>query len=190
VQFRARRLYFYKNMAKRGRPQKLTPKLRDTLCEGLELGMGYAQASLRAGITERTRLNWVNAGKEVYELVEESAPEGVELTKEQNDYLQFFLAHEAAIAESQYYHLSLLENHAQTNPQVSQWILKHRFPDVFGDKTRIEHSGPDGGAVEFKTADMTIEERAARVALILQAADQRRQQEQDDDVTPDDAGTV
>ena len=161
----------------KGRPPKLTLSVQNKICEGLSLGMGYEQASLRSGITDRTRQNWVNTGKELY-LAIENEEGGVDLTSREKAFLRFFLAHEAAVAESQYYHLTLLENHAQTDPGVSKWILERRFPLEFGGRTRIEHSGPEGSPIEIAEKNMPVEKRAAEIILILEAAQKRKEQQE------------
>jgi len=41
--------------------------------------------------------------------------------------------------------------------QLLMFLLKCRNPGVFGDRQRLEHSGPGGGAISIETADKIIQ---------------------------------
>lgn len=49
-----------------------------------------------------------------------------------------------------------------------KWLLSKMLPKVYGDKQQIEHSNPDGSLT------MSPEERAAKLAALVEAAKQRK----------------
>lgn len=144
--------------------------------EGLEVGMTFDGAAVRAGVSNRTRINWYNRGAEVYEMVQDAGDEGMELDPEDDRYLQFFLAHDKAVADGQFSHWVNLENHAPNDPSISQWILQNRHGIT--PTQRHEITGRDGGAVQVEdVSQMTADERAARIAAILLQAQNRKANE-------------
>lgn len=73
-------------------------------------------------------------------------------------------------------HLQNINNAAPGDPSLSQWMLTNRHG--YGrEPQKIIHSGDKENPVAFSdVSDMSLEERAARVALILQAAEKRREE--------------
>lgn len=156
-----------------GRPSKLTKKVVDTLLEGLEVGMTFEGAATRAGISESTRLNWYNKGRDIAEKIE-AVSEDVELTIEEAQLLDFFRKHDQAVANGQFFHWANLENHAPQEPSISQWILQNRH-GIRPPAQRVEMTGADGGPIKTKDENViSDEERLARLAALLDAARTRR----------------
>lgn len=177
-------------MARRvGRPFILNDTIQAAYFENLEIGMGFEEAAALAGVTYRSVCNWREAGRTIQEKID-ALPEGekLHLTADEDRLLQFFLAEPAAIAQSQKFHLVNLENHSQQDPNISKWILERRFPKTFGPSpNRVEHSGPDGRPIESKdVSDMPVEERAARIAYLLQRAAERAAAQEPGEPAPDD----
>ncbi len=118
-------------MAKRkGRPSKLTDGVQKTIVEGVEIGMPYKWAALRADIAIRTFENWMNRGEELIKQIEVKK-ETVELPEEDYRYLRFVRAVEKANADCMAGHLINVENHSAQDPTQSHWILERRFREDF-----------------------------------------------------------
>lgn len=165
---------------KRGRPPKITKKIKEILFEGLELGMSYELASWRAGITDKTRQNWVNRGEAIYEQLE-ATEEDTELESDDHEYLLFFLEHQMAIAESQITHLVIIEN--SKDPKLSLQMLERRFPATFGPPAqRQQITGHDGRPLQIEdVTEYTPEQKAARIAAIFAVAKERKNDTADEE---------
>lgn len=48
--------------------------------------------------------------------------------------------------------------------QAAAWLLERRYPDEFGRRQRLEHTGAGGGAVEFRPAESLGDPRAIDAA--------------------------
>lgn len=117
---------------RKGRPSKLTKAVRETIVEGIELGMTHKHAAQRARVGYSTMRLWLTLGEAVRERIDNAGEEGVEITLADKRYLDFLAAVEEANAEAMAYHLINLEKHSTNDPKVSMWILERRFPETFG----------------------------------------------------------
>jgi hypothetical protein len=171
-------------MAKRrGKPTKLTPKTVEAICEGIEMGMDYKHAAMRARVSYSSFNSWMQQGRAVREAIEEAGEKGVEVSTADKRYLNFLEAVEEANAEAMAYHLDNLESHSRAQPQVSQWLLERRFPETFGPPVvRKELSGRGGQPIQTEdvSAPFTAEERANRLRELLALAEAREETADDE----------
>ena len=159
-------------MASQGRPIKWTPEIQEAIVSALSIGAQYKNAAMYAGISEGTFYNWMNRGEEVERRLSED--EGYELTGEDTIFFEFLKAIREANATNEVYHVNNLHNLAPTNSSISQWILVNRHK--YGQPTRIEITGKDGGAIETKDITDPVE-KAARIAAMLEIAKKRHADE-------------
>lgn len=129
----------------KGRPLKLTPARQKTLCEALVIGMTLKGACGRAGISDQTFLNWRNAGQAAAAKREN----GDELSKDEQTYLRFWEATEAAEAEAEAMMTSAIYEAMQTDPNYARWWLERRRPGEYGPRNAVQVGGPDVGGVEI-----------------------------------------
>lgn len=159
-------------MASPGRPTKLSPEIQDEICKAISIGAQYEAAAIYGGITVRTFYNWMSAGENAQGKLD--ADPDCNLEENEQVYLHFFHAIHEANASNQIYHVNNLHNLAPTNSSVSQWILMNRHK--YGQPTRIEVTGRDGGAIETKDITDPVE-KAARIAAMLEIAKKRQADE-------------
>ena len=107
-----------------GRPTKLTPKVRDAICEGIRLGMTYKHAAMAAGITERTFYHWVERGKNGDE-----------------PYAQFLQALSGAEAEGIRKNLDAIQGASEKDWRAAAWLLERRHPAEYGRREEVTHAG-------------------------------------------------
>ena len=155
-----------------GRDIKWTPEIQEAICNAISIGAQYEAAAVYSGISEATFYNWKKQG----EAVEKRLSEEDDYEPEGNDviFLEFLKAIREANATNQVYHVNNLHNLAPTNSSVSQWILMNRHK--YGQPTRIEVTGKDGGAIETKDITDPVE-KAARIAAMLEIAKKRQADE-------------
>ena len=155
-----------------GRPIKWTPEIQEAIVNALSIGAQYKNAAIYGGISEGTFYNWMNRGEEVERQLSED--DDYVLTDEDAIFFEFLQAIRGANATNEVYHVNNLHNLAPTNPSVSQWILMNRHK--YGQPTRIEITGKDGGAIETK--DITDPaDKAVRIAALLESAKKRQSDE-------------
>lgn len=58
--------------------------------------------------------------------------------------------------------------------ETAKWWLRVKCADEFNPPAAVEVSGPKGGPIEHKDVGLTDDERAARIAAILDKARKRR----------------
>lgn len=70
----------------------------------------------------------------------------------------------------------------EDDPRIRQDAASEIIDRILGKATqRLEASGPDGGPMEVQTVELTDDERATRIAAILDAARARRDRQDGDE---------
>ena len=143
-----------------GRPTKLTKPVADRIAEGVSLGMTFKEAAKAGGIHEHTLEKWRKLG----------ARELTSSANSSSIYARFvgqisMAAEKTAIAYLEAVRLSIMESpvkvrehikkdesgkvilteiHRETLPpdiKGALWWLERRFPEQFGRREQLEHSG-------------------------------------------------
>jgi transposase len=116
-----------------GRKSKLNPEVRERLLTAIGKGATYELACKYAGITYQTFLNWKQNAAE----------------QESGAFFELFEDISKAEGEAAFKWLDLLDRHSEADPKWAAWKLERRYPDEYG-RTRIEHTGKDGGPINIK----------------------------------------
>ena len=137
-----------------GRPTKLTKPVAARIAEGVGLGMSYKDAAAAGGVHEDTLGNWRKRGaveiNTIYSRFFGRISRAAELTG-----IEYLGAIRRSILENQVRtreHLKHDENgklimkeiHRETLPpdiRGAMWWLERRFPEQFGRRDQMEHSG-------------------------------------------------
>lgn len=184
-----------------GRPPKLNKKVIEDLEIALMLGATIDIASRQAGISDDAYYLWKRQAEEIetrltaeQEKLEENErvrtieaelgediPDPYEpdfrVTAHEANLLNFIKTMREAEALGAMEHLQNIQRNAPNDPQLSIWILQNRHG--YGHKkTEIVHQGdPNNPIVTKDVSDLSIDERAAKIALIFQAAAKRAESE-------------
>lgn len=119
----------------RGRPSKLTPKVREHLVKAIEAG-NYVETAVRAcGIGTSTYYRWMETG-------EADVAHG-----KATIYRDLWEAVKKAEAEAETKALKQIRSAASESWQAAAWYLERKFPARWGRKERVEHTGKDGEAI-------------------------------------------
>lgn len=135
-----------------GRPKGssplLKPELQAEICRLLEIGIDAKAASQACGIDESTFHDWSAKGAA-----------GTE------PYASFRRAVTRARARG-IVNLHMKALAGGKGSHQSMFMLERRFPDQYGSRQRIEHSGPDGKAIEIsaKPVQQLSDEELKRLA--------------------------
>lgn len=122
----------------------------DHVCWIIETtGAFLRDAAAAAGISERAVHGWRSRGEEWLEQADE-AGEAIEVPESEVPFVQFAQALQKARGQATVYHLSNIRRHALVNWTASAWYLERTQPEVYGKRSRHEHSGPDGKPIEHE----------------------------------------
>ena len=105
---------------------KLTPELQNHIINLLKLGMPQKYACEAVGINQDTFYTWMKLGGK----------------KTEGKYHEFSEAVIRSKSEAMAIKLANLEKAAQKGSvSAITWFLEHKYPDEFGNKLKVEHSG-------------------------------------------------
>lgn len=109
------------------RPSKLTQKTQDLICEAIESGATYNDASAIAGVSYATFNLWMKTGRE---------------TDRKNKFSKFLEAVELSNAKCRVSMAAVIRDEAKKGDwRAAESFLKRRDPENWGDKQKTEHSG-------------------------------------------------
>jgi len=114
-----------------GRPTKLTPEVQDRIIQALKAGNYVETAAEYAGIGKTTFYRWMEQGKQ--------ASRGI--------YREFRDAVMRARAEAEARNVAIIQQAAPDDWRAAAWWLERAFPDRWGARQKLEHSGPDGAPI-------------------------------------------
>ena len=135
-------------MSRRGRPEKLTPKLQDDIVKVIRSGNYIETACAFVGINKTTFYDWLKRGAREKDRVERNPR--AKVRKSERKYVEFSNAIEKALAHAEIRDVAIIGKAAEKEWQAAAWLLERKFPDGWGrkDKYSLEHTGKDGGAIE------------------------------------------
>lgn len=114
-----------------GRPSKLTPERQKRIVDAIRAGNYVETAAEYAGIGKTTFYRWMEQG--------EQASHGI--------YREFRDAVMRARAEAEARSVALIQKAAPDDWRAAAWWLERAFPDRWGPRQKLEHSGPEGGPI-------------------------------------------
>ncbi len=118
------------------RPTKLTPELQAEILRNIKTCAYRETACAAAGIDSKTLRNWLARAKR-----------GGDTNA---IYRRFAAALEEAEARAEVVDLVTIGKAARDDWRAAAWRLSRKYPDRWGERQRLEHSGPDGGPIETK----------------------------------------
>jgi len=150
-----------------GRPSRLTPKLHRTIV-GLIRNGNYEIAACRAvGVAGSTYGLWKKRGREDREKAQAKGIDVLEISdEEKSTYWNFLDDIQRALGEAEVKFQHIISEAALKSWQAAAWMLERKYPDRWGRRDRMEHTGRDGGPIEVARAavvDMSDEELRAIV---------------------------
>jgi hypothetical protein len=107
---------------------KYTPERGERVLQGIRAGLAYKHAGLAAGVSEDTVGRWRKG-----------------LSGAPPDFAERF---HTAEGEGALALMLRIRKASDDDWRAGAWILEHRYPQEYG-KTAVEHSGPEGAALEF-----------------------------------------
>ena len=151
-----------------GRPTKLTPKVREAICEALAIGATREMAARYARVAISTFGVWMRTATEERERIHQ----GGEPDPTKARYLSFIAAIEDAEVSAGIGWLQVVDKAASREPDWAWRMLKQRFPEGFQDIERREMTGPGGGPIrqEATVKHEFSDDAAANILSILAEA--------------------
>jgi hypothetical protein len=124
------------------RPTKLTPELLAEIIRNLRSCAYRETACAAAGIDSKTLRNWLKLAKR-----------GGQANA---IYRRFAAELEEAEAKTEIVDLVTIGKAARDDWRAAAWRLARKNPERWGDRQRLEHSGPDGGPIETKQGGVVL----------------------------------
>ena len=125
----------------RGRPSKLTPEIVAKVQEILPVALYIETVAAYLGIDRQTFYNWRARGEREHKRLQRNKAKP---RAKEELYLQFHDAIEKGLADGEFLNALLIRQAANDGKSwyAAAWLLERRFPDRWGQKQRLEHSGP------------------------------------------------
>lgn len=136
-----------------GRPSKYRPEMCEELIDIMSEGASLTEASGKLGISFATLCNWKNKEHSDFK------PEFLDAIKEGTEKAKEWWEQKGREAT--------FDSDKYVNHTMYIFQMKNRFRKDYGDISRHEVTGKDGGAIETK--DATGNDLARRLAYILSA---------------------
>jgi len=127
-----------------GRPTKLTDDVQKQIIQVIEMGNYIETAAAYAGVSKDALYKWLRKGREA----------------KKGKYYGFVNAIEKALAESEVRDVLNVTSAASVSWQASAWRLERKFPDRWGRRDVIQHTGPEGGAIQIETRSSIMDKVA------------------------------
>jgi hypothetical protein len=106
-----------------GRPTKLTPEVREEVCQAIRAGNYLETAAAYAGITRETFYDWMRKGR----------------AQKSGAHVDFVDAVEKALADAEMFALQTITNANEW--QAAAWRLERRYPERWRKRETTEHTG-------------------------------------------------
>ena len=123
---------------------KLTPKVRDAICDAVRAGNYLKVAASAGGVSERAVFAWIERGRD--EIARRD--EGHEPNKAHEAHVQFVQALTRAEDDAEADAVRIWREQMPDDWRAAKEYLARRFGERWGDKQRVEMTGKDGGPVE------------------------------------------
>lgn len=137
---------------KPGPKTSLTPEMQQRIVDAITAGNYLDTAASYAGIARSTLHDWLKRGR---------AKEAEE------PFASFVAAVDEAMGKAETRFVALIAEAAKTTWTAGAWWLERRYPERWGRRDRVEHTGKDGGPIEVKgspaeVARLKVDELAKR----------------------------
>ena len=123
-----------------GRPTKLSPEVQDRIIQALKAGNYVETAAEYAGIGKTTFYRWMAQGDQ----------------ESRGIYREFRDAVMRARAEAEARNVAIIQKAAPDDWRAAAWWLERAFPDRWGPRQKLEHSGPEGGPIPAEVRVMLV----------------------------------
>lgn len=144
----------------------LNDDIEAKVVEALQGGNYLDTSAAHAGISVAALYKWMDRGRrEIARLNNDST---AELNPDEERYVKFVEAVEKARSRAEVQSVALIRKAALDGTwQAAAWFLERSHPRKWGRWERVEHSGPDGGAIQVEAVSADALED--KVMKILQA---------------------
>lgn len=128
-----------------GRPSAFTPEVRDRIIKAVRAGSYFSHAAAFAGIHRDTLYGWLERGKT--ERARLDADPKAKPDPAEADYVEFSDTLHRIEAEALIEAVAAWKTAGRSDWRAAKEWLARRHGDEWGEKAKIEHSGPAGGPI-------------------------------------------
>ena len=149
-----------------GRPSKYTPEMAAAICESVSNGVPITIASMTQGVSYATVTRWQQAGRTALDTLEAGEP----ITEKEQQFADFVVSLQQARGIALEERVAQIAVAGQDDWRASAWYLERQIPQEFGQISRHEVTGRDGGPIELSQAEIM-----KQASQIVAAASQQAQ---------------
>ncbi len=128
----------------RGRPSKLTEEVEKNILQMVKAGNYLETAAAYAGVSKEVLFKWLRLGRE-------------QKKGRLHDFVQLV---EKALAEAEVRDVVTIGAAAQQYWQAAAWRLERKFPNRWGSRSTIQHTGNNGEAIQVETRTTLVDKMA------------------------------
>lgn len=134
-----------------GRPTKLTPEITEAVCDALVEGLSIEGACARAGIAPSTYYDWNARGADgealFVEFAEATARARAEVEERLLESVEWAAGERIRKKALGQGRDAEIVDEVERDWRAAAWLLERKFPGAYGNRSKVEHSGPDGGPI-------------------------------------------
>lgn len=134
-------------MAKTGRPTSLTPEVADRIVQAVRAGSYVSHAAEYAGVHRDTVYGWLERGRREHARIAKD-PKG-RPDADEAAFAEFSDRVMRAEAEALIEAVAAWKTASRSDWRAAKEWLARRHNEEWGDKARLEHSGPDGQPISL-----------------------------------------
>lgn len=147
-------------MAKTGRRSRLTPEIQERVVDAIQAGNYLETAAAYAGIADSTMYNWLDRGRKERDRAQS---DDTQIKATEQPFVDFLEAVEKARATAEVRAVALIQKAASDTWQAAAWYLERSAPKKWGRRERLEHTGPEGSAVQVSVSMDDLEAKLTKV---------------------------
>lgn len=133
------------------RPTKLTAKITEAVCDAIREGLSIEGACSHAGIARSTFHDWVSRGEdgeaEFSDFADQTARARAEVEERLLGSIEWAAGkrmRRRALGTGSDFETFEEE---ERDWRAAAWLLERKFPEAYGNKQTLEHTGKDGGPI-------------------------------------------
>jgi hypothetical protein len=152
-----------------GRPTALTPEVIEDVRRLLPVVMYVETVADYLGVDRTTVSKWLKRGAKEEKRLRRNP--GAKTTQKEALFLEFFLVYKKGLAEGLFCDLATIKKASvdqigedgqiirKGEWQAAAWRAERRFPDLWGRRDKLEHSGVGGKSIPVSLEDLAAADR-------------------------------
>lgn len=153
---------------------KLSRAFADKMCERIRGHVTRTPAAEALGVHRRTLWEWLTSGQAASACTVEGCTDLHHGPDGDLSYADFAMLVMRAEADAAFLMAGRVSQASVKDWRAASWWLERRLPEDFGERTRVELSGPAGGPIEVDARHLLIEKIERIASRVVETEPLRR----------------